>query len=475
MKTKGRFIILILFLTLDVLGTIPQNNWDKFRNSVQQISNLSKSGGKIPVSEWNTLVRIANEHTRAYHDKNRGTESTYILPVSSQDIVLNATKKKYIKELSNIVESINNKRNRDKNIELIVSLSEWQGITELLRSIPYAEETTETAEATLLDTSMIIPTIVVDTPTQIPEVVPGGTISQLTTSEKDSVLTGFINILTRRKITATLTDAPKILEEKLSESESKNQWFFYAILLLLAFIFGTIAYFIFKIQPKVNEYKIATKTLNFLKSYDLFKSAQTYESPLNATSDNTPAKATSKPTGMKELYDIVSNFFPAQIDKLEGKIRQLTTEKEKLQMEILGRKNSHAAEPEQPKKEEPVTKETEALPLPPEITSQLFFRQPEIDGYFNHEKQSATQNEKSLYVLTVDSSKRKASFTILDTDSSRIIQAFSYPNDIIEPACEVTGVSYNKATKIKVIDNGEAQINENNNWVIKKKAKISCY
>jgi hypothetical protein len=475
MKKKGGFIILALFLALDVLGTIPQNKWDNFRTSVQQISSLSKKGNKIPVSEWNTLINISNQHTQAYHDKSRGTKSAYIISGPSQDIVLNTTKKKYIEELRNIVESINNKRNRDKNSELNVSLSEWQGITERLKSIPYAEETAESAAALISDTLTTTP-VLTDTLKNSTEVSTGGSTSSLTAVEKDTALAGFITILTKRKLAATpITDAPRVLEETLSESESKNQWFFYAIITLLSLISGAVAYFIFKIQPKINDYKVATKTLKFLKSYDLVKSTQTYESSLNATSDSLPRRATSKPTGMDELHDIVTNFFPAQIDKLEGKIRQLTTEKEKLQMEILGRKNSHAAEPEQPKKEEPVTKETEALPLPPEITSQLFFRQPEIDGYFNHEKQSATQNEKSLYVLTVDSSKRKASFTILDTDSSRIIQAFSYPNDIIEPACEVTGVSYNKATKIKVIDNGEAQINENNNWVIKKKAKISCY
>jgi hypothetical protein len=108
-----------------------------------------------------------------------------------------------------------------------------------------------------------------------------------------------------------------------------------------------------------------------------------------------------------------------------------------------------------------------------EVISQNFFLStPNSDGSFNESSASPAYKEGATIYRFTKIGHNKAKFQIDEKDASAKL-ALQFPDKNIDPVCEAVNAFNPKATQIKTVEPGEAEL-QNGKWIVEKnkKAKI---
>jgi hypothetical protein len=112
------------------------------------------------------------------------------------------------------------------------------------------------------------------------------------------------------------------------------------------------------------------------------------------------------------------------------------------------------------------------LKQPENKTETFFLSTPNPDGSFNESSSSATYREGATIYRFTKTGINRAKFQIDDKDASAKL-ALQFPDKNIDPVCDAVNAFNPKATHIKTVEHGEAEL-QNGKWIVEKnkKAKI---
>lgn len=157
----------------------------------------------------------------------------------------------------------------------------------------------------------------------------------------------------------------------------------------------------------------------------------------------------------------------AELRDANNRIRDLESQIEKIkaQLNTSNPVSSYTAQTTQP-----TYKETKQ----PEVKTETFFLStPNSDGSFNESSASSSYKDgATIYRFTKIGSNR-AHFQIDEKEASARL-ALQYPDKNIDPVCDAVNAFNPKATRIKTVQEGEAEL-QNGKWIVEKNKKAKIF
>lgn len=453
------YCLLLLGLGNGVQAAIPKEKWKRFYGAIVNVkSDPALAKGQIFKAEtskkkrgkWEDVIFVANEHTKGYYDTNKKDKSAYIIQPTGRDVKIDTVS---FNKLFTLVSATDQSLDKEFKNQISYQLPQgrWQKITDLIKkvnSLPNQEETDST-------------------------LVPAGADSTV----RDTVgKTGQKTVV--RPYTA-----------KVDEDFFNNKIYWYGLICLATLFFACFIYFFRKYKVLARQ---RARIISLSRNHSLFfeqnlqfkfmmQQPKQFEAYLGALFERLKEfveKENEKRNALKDELHLKESQLIKQISDQEkirwhqpamlSQIDLLFKDSTELYTQLL----SYAGGLAEQKKE--LEKTTSEHSGPSQIKTQgktLFFKEPSIEGYFDHSRRMLDSSNQVLFrfdLIGVD----KARFSFQAVDPQTVSQALSYSKYKIEPVCEIQGVHSENAARVVHLQDGAAQLNSQEQWVVTQKAVV---
>lgn len=460
---------LFLFVENSIAQSIPKEKWDRFKkaiNNVKADEALRKGSlfaAKLPNNKrgnWENLIFVANEHTKAHYDKVKKGSSGYIIKSSGKDIKIDTT---IFKRLVKIVQNTDadlGKKFKNKDVYELPK-GTWGEITKMINDINFKGAVKSPNNYKVSDDN----------------------------AERNShALTAKIDSL---KKAASASQKIVISQGKFIK---EIKVYLYILFAAAALCFFGLIFFFIKYRKITKRYKQIFQITNdshsffekalvfsyLLKSHsqleiyltNLFNRLQEFivkEKEITASLQSAVENGRLELASLKSIDDQTKNKKAWNYEKELREIGELMNDTPEFYPQLI----TYATTLTGRQKERNRFANYSDEQLESQHTARfIYFKEPSIEGYFEHNRCMLEKNNQVLFRFDLSGNAEQARFSFETSDLQTVSQALSYSKYKIEPVCEIQGVHSENATKVLHLEDGKAELNNNGQWVVTKKAKV---
>lgn len=453
---RHRIITFLLLLCYIQALAIPKIKWEELRIEINRIKSIVGSNPQLVRSEdWNKLISVVNRHTEKYHFPNDFDNHKINLLTNKGTILINED------SFDSLYESFKRQDkifDPPKVTEVPISNDYWTDFLYKLRNV-------------------VVETRVLEDQKDLGQgLLPQELLNQklLRLEAYDKIVQELNSNTTKSKTgPEAIRQALDQRDDRLRKIRSSLASLFFILLIFILFF----AYYVYKSRKTIRSFRSFSQKVATQLDQEPFKPFLTKHSDSQLLKDNLENQLDSIKQLLARLQEISAN------EKELGNTGQETTgdrhsqtyspkvnqtpEDKTFNLEYTDQEAGGASDFSRE-----TTKTDLNLPKKQESYSRfIYFKEPNSEGYFEHNRGAFAKSNQSLYCLTLNSIGDRATFEFVNGDSQTVSQALSYSKFKIEPVCDVTGVYSENATRITPLEDGQAQLN-NGRWVVTKKAIV---